>query len=40
MIQRLDVMSVEDLPLPLLCADNVMVNPRLFPLVAYILSVV
>lgn len=33
------MLSVEVLPLPL-CADDSMVNPHLFPVVAYILSVV
>lgn len=33
-------MFVESLPLPPLCGDNVLVNPHVFPVVAYILSVV
>lgn len=33
-------MSAESLPLPCLCADNIMVNPHLFSVVAYILNVV
>lgn len=34
------MISVESLPLPCLCADNIMINPHQFPIVAYILSVV
>lgn len=33
-------MSIEGLPLPPLCGDNVLVNPYVFPVVAYILGVV
>lgn len=39
LLQKPDVMFIEGLLLPLLCGDNVLVNPHLFPVVAHILSV-
>lgn len=39
-LKKPDVMFIEGLPLPPLCRENVLVNPHVFPVVAYILSVV
>lgn len=40
LLKKPDVMFIEGLPLPPLGRDNVLVNPHLFPVVAYFLSVV